>query len=98
MSNGQEKEFAEGIYYKPPSEKAPDFVLGNLSLQRERLIKWLESKEGDYVNLKILRSRGGKEYIEVDTWKPSHAAKPQLEQPADPPSVVDGFDDSDIPF
>ena len=75
-----EKEFADGIWFKEPDPKAPDFVLGAINIRREDFMKFLAEKDGDYVNLKVLRSRAGKPYVEVDNWKPSTEPKPVVDQ------------------
>lgn len=57
--------FVEGLYYKEPNEKSPDFVLAKLSAKREELIKFLEKQEGDWVNMEALKSKAGKPYIKL---------------------------------
>jgi hypothetical protein len=98
-----EKEFANGIWFKEPSPQAPDFVIGAINILREDFMKFLAEKEGDYVNLKVLRAKAsGKPYCEVDTWKPNTEARPQVDAPAAAPVAsgrgTDGFEDLDIPF
>lgn len=66
-----EKKYPSGIYYKEPSSKAPDFVVGGLSIKKSEFIPFLNSQDGDWVNLKINLSKQGKPYLEVDTWKPN---------------------------
>ena len=95
-----DKEFANGIWWKEPDPKAPDFVLGAINIRRQDFMKFLAEKEGDYVNLKVLRSKAGKPYIEVDNWKPNTEAVPSVEAPTAPPAAPqDAFiDDESIPF
>ena len=66
-----ETEFAKGFYPKAPSDKAPDYVKFKVSLRREELIEWLNSKEGVWVNLEVKEGRSGKWYASVDNWKPA---------------------------
>lgn len=73
-----DKEFTEGIWYKDPHQNAPDFVIGALNIKRQDFMKFLAERDGDYVNLKILRSRAGKPYLEVDNWKPTNPEKPTV--------------------
>jgi single-stranded DNA-binding protein len=102
-------EFAKGIYFKPPSENAPDFVYGKISLKRQDLIDWLSDRDSEWVNLDVKESKGGKIYCAVDTWKPDSRreqkqSRPNRQGPArrqpEPQqrSPVDDFDDDDIPF
>ena len=65
-----DKIFANGIIFKQPSDKAPDFVKGSISIKKSELIPFLEGQDGDWVNLSIKESKAGKIYIELDTWKP----------------------------
>ena len=69
----QDKVFANGFIFKR-NEKAPDFVIGNISIKSEDAIKFIQdhTKNG-WVNLKINKSQGGKTYIELDTWEKSNA-------------------------
>lgn len=98
-------EFAQGIYFNKPHEKAPDFVLGSISIRSEVFSEWLaqqKTSERGYVRLKInVGKESGKPYVAVDDWKPeegSREAGQQMERggPNLPPSEADW--DSDIPF
>lgn len=82
--------FADGIFYNDPHEKAPEFILGSLSINPAKFAPWLaEQRENSkgYVRLTIKRAKSGKPYLALDTWEPQ--ATPQ------PPA--DDLDD-DIPF
>lgn len=72
----QDKVFANGFIFKR-NEKAPDFVIGNISIKSEDAIKFIqEHTKNGWVNLKINKSQGGKAYIELDTWEKSNAQTP----------------------
>ena len=66
-----DKIFAEGIYFSAPNEKAPDFVKGKLSFKVLDAIKFLEANVNNagYVNCDIKESKGGKIYVELNTFK-----------------------------
>lgn len=85
-----DKEFPEGIFAKEPHPKAPDFVKAAINMKREDAIRWLQSREGEWVNLQVKESRSGKWYAEVDNFKPT----PRTD--AAPAPEFD--DDKDIPF
>lgn len=87
-----DKTFASGILYKEPSPKAPDFVVGGLSVKKSEFIPFLNSQDGDWVNLSIKLSKAGKPYIELDTWKPE-----KKEVTNDIPDVAPS-DNEDLPF
>jgi len=65
-----DKTFPKGLIFKVPSDKAPDFVKGTISIKKGEFIDFLNTQEGDWVNIKLLTSREGKAYSELDTWKP----------------------------
>jgi hypothetical protein len=100
MSN--EVEFVNGLIAKAPHERAPEYVKAKLSIKREELIEWLESREGEWINADVKVSQGGKWYVAVDTWKPEQkdqrTARPRQSAPAQSAPPADNFDDSDIPF
>ena len=66
-----EKQFPQGIFYKPPMPNAPDFVKGSLSIKVDELIPYLQEKSNNgWVNLDMKQSKAGKIYLELNTWKP----------------------------
>ena len=101
MSN--EAEFINGLIVKAPNENAPEYVKAKISIKREELIAWLQTKDGEWVNADVKVSQGGKWYAAVDDWKPEGGersprpvAKPQ---PAQAPAPAGDFaDDENIPF
>ena len=87
--------FAEGLYFKKPHEKAPDFVNGSISIHKEKFACWLDEQEANdkgYINLVIKTSQSGKPYVAVDTWEPKQAQQqPQQEpQQAQAQDMLDG--------
>lgn len=64
-----EKIFAKGFIFKR-SEKAPDFVIGSLSLKVEEAIEFMQAnKKGEWLNLDVKKSKDGKYYIELNTYE-----------------------------
>lgn len=86
-----DKIFANGIIYKEPTAKAPDYVIGGLSVKKSEFIPFLQDQQGDWVNLKIMLSKAGKPYIEVDNWKP---AEKEIKQPEENQNQVN----DNLPF
>lgn len=85
------KRFPEGIYFNHPHEKAPKFVIGKLSVHRQKFLDWLNGEdpnEKGYINFGIINGKQGKPYIEVDTWQPNQ----NKEEP------VKGVDGIEVPF
>lgn len=63
-----EKVFANGFVFKR-NEQAPEFVVGGLSVKVTDAIEFLNShNKNGWVNLNIKKARGGKYYIELDTY------------------------------
>lgn len=67
-----EKIFADGFIFKR-NEKAPDFVVGNLSVKVDEAITLLKNQDKNgWVNLSIKKARSGNYYIEVDQFEPKN--------------------------
>jgi len=72
MSQEQEKIFADGFIFKK-NPKAPEFVIGRVSIKVEEAIGFLKTNEKNgWVNLDIKEARSGNHYIELDTFVPSN--------------------------
>lgn len=104
----KDSEFVSGMIAKAPHYNAPEYVKARLSIKREELIAWLQSKDDDWVNVDIKESQNGKWYAAVDSWKPDRgrsgsgrserSAPPRQQRAAPAPRPADDFNDSDIPF
>ena len=71
----QEKVFADGFIFKR-NEKAPEFVVGRLSVKIDDAVAWMkENQTAGWVNLNIKTARSGNYYVELDTFKPTNGAK-----------------------
>ena len=74
----QEKKYANGFRSFEPKQGQPDFVLGAIAVVPEDLLKWCnENPElcGEYQGKKqvwfqTLRSKDGKVYTALNTYKP----------------------------
>jgi hypothetical protein len=100
MSN--ETEFVSGLIVKAPNDKAPEYVKARLSIKRDELIAFLNTRDGEWLNVDIKVSQGGKWYAAVDNWKlngngtpRNNAPRPQRREP-EPAYAADPNDD--IPF
>jgi hypothetical protein len=62
--------FVEGMFVKR-NEKAPDFVIANLSFN-EKFIDYLKSSLNakGYANIDLKKSKEGKLYAELNDWQP----------------------------
>jgi len=86
-------EFPEGIIFKLPRNEAPDFVKGSISIKRADLIKWLNSKSDEWINLDLKVGKSGKAYAAINTWKPETTSKS-----LPTPSAVTSSSNDDLPF
>jgi hypothetical protein len=67
----QEKIFADGFIFKR-NPKAPQFVVGRVSMKVEEAIAFLKTHEKNgWVNVDIKEARSGNHYIELDTFQPN---------------------------
>jgi hypothetical protein len=72
-----DKIFADGFIFKR-SEKAPDFVVGSISVKVEDAVAFLKKHDKNgWVNMQIKNSQGGKYYMELDTFEPKQQGQPQ---------------------
>jgi hypothetical protein len=71
-----EKIFADGFSFKR-SEKAPDFVVGRLSLKVDDAVAFIkEHQKNGWVNLNVKTARSGNHYVELDTYEAPTGGKP----------------------
>jgi hypothetical protein len=72
-----DKIFADGLFFKKPSEKAPKFIIGNLSVNVGKFVPFLQAQtnERGWVNLDIKESKNGTIYIEVNDWQKGQETK-----------------------
>lgn len=98
MSN--DTKFIDGLIFKSPNEKAPDYVIAKISIKRAELIAWLQAQTGDWINADLKESQQGKLYAAVDTWKPNAGASSSQSAPKReaPLTASEDFADDDIPF
>jgi len=65
-----EKVFVDGLIAKKPRDTAPEWVKLNISIKREDLVRWLDDRQDEWINIQVCEARSGKWYAEVDMWKP----------------------------
>lgn len=89
-----EKIFADGFSFKR-SEKAPDFVVGRLSMKADDAVAFIRTHEkGGWVNLNIKTARSGNHYVELDTYEPNQGGN----KPKPAPAPVSAEEDDDYPW
>jgi len=98
----QEKIFADGFLFKR-NEKAPDFVVGRISIKVEDAIAFMKKHEKNgWVNLGVKTARSGNFYIDLDTFeaKEKESAVEKYEAKAKPtaPIAKEEEEEDDLPF
>jgi hypothetical protein len=94
----EEKVFASGLVFKLPSEKAPEYVKGKISIKVDEFVSWLQShvNNNGWVDIDVKESHGGKIYCELNTYKPQRPdavkEEPVIEYPEDE------INPDDVPF
>jgi hypothetical protein len=97
----EEKVFADGFVFKR-NEKAPEFVIGRMSIKVDEAIAFIKANEkSGWVNLQVKQARSGNYYVELDTFeaktKDSAVDKYMNAKQQPQPSAKDEEED-DLPF
>lgn len=64
--------FIDGMIVKRPSEKAPDFIKANISVNAERFIEFLNTYKNvkGWLDIDLKKSKEGKLYLTLNQFKP----------------------------
>ena len=100
-----EKIYSRGLFAKR-NEKAPEFVVCNLSFKSDEFIQFLKENTNDkgYVNLQVLKSKEkGTMYSVLDTFEPKPNTTPTQEKKSVKTQANDPFQngnsrEDDLPF
>lgn len=80
----EDKIMADGLFFKEKHQNAPEFVIGGLSINIDQFSKFVKDhKDGEYLNFQVLKSKQGKPYIVLDTWKPNREQGVAADQSGD---------------
>lgn len=105
--------FVDGIFIKDIPDTAPDYILGNYSINIPKFKKWLDDNEQHavkgWLNITVKKSSKGNKYAVLDTYmseknKEAYEKFKQvgrnLRQQEELPTIQQGedIDVSDIPF
>jgi hypothetical protein len=94
-----ERVWASGIFWNEPHENAPQWIVGRIGIQRDRLIEWLEKQpvsEKGYLSLDVMEKRGtpGEYNVSLNTFQPKQRAPERAPQV----KAASGDFDDDLPF
>ena len=72
--------FVDGMMFRIPSPKAPDWVKGNISINTEKMINFLKEHPGEngWINLDVKLSKNGTAYVELSTFVPKIKPKEEF--------------------
>ena len=96
----EEKNYAKGLFAKR-NEKAPEFVVCNLSCKTDDFIQFLKENTNDkgYVNMQVLKGRDkGTMYAVLDTFEPKTNTTPTQEKKSVKNDPFQNGNSGDLPF
>ena len=70
----EDNKLTEGMYFNEPSERAPDFIKGSISIEPKQFTEWLRkvyNKDEKYVRIDLKISKAGKAYSILSDFKPN---------------------------
>lgn len=73
-------QFADGIYFNLPSRNAPEFIIGDIAINRDQFMNWLQAQP-DKLRLSVKIAKSGKPYVAVNDWQPNSQQPPQQGYP-----------------
>ena len=84
------KNFPEGLRFSSPSEKAPEWVKGQISVNVAKFLPWAEANQDErgWINLDLKVSKNGNYYLELNEWrKDKTGQKRTIEKPTPVKSI-----------
>lgn len=89
----EDKIFANGFSFKR-RDNAPEWHLGQVGIKVDEAIEFLREHESKgWVNLDLNKSKAGKAYLELNTWRPEPRDESEQEEEPDDDGATD-----DLPF
>ena len=80
----------KGLFAKDKHQKAPDFVKCDISIKRLDLLEFLTTRNEEWINCQLLRSKDGKLYIAENDYK--------KEVKEEKPEAKEEKKETDLPF
>lgn len=86
--------FPNGIMFKNPNDKAPEWIKGQIFINVAKLNKWLEENptavtEKGWLNLDLKKSKKETMYFQVNTWKPTEKPIEDINEQSELPNPAD---------
>lgn len=91
--NNTPKIFVEGMFFRPRTEKQPDFIRGSIflnvgSMKQFFIANQEHISEKGYLNVVLKKSQKGTYYFELDTWKPNSTSNSTPKQASTAPTIT----------
>lgn len=70
-----DKKYIGGLYFNHPRDKAPEFVLGSISIHKQKFLEGLDEFEVNdkgYINIDVLNGKENKPYCVLNEYKPKN--------------------------
>lgn len=99
----KEPVFPDGFIVKRPHQNAPDWIVLDIILMKNKFLSWVSQQDGDYVNIQVKESKkvdengAPKIYAQLDDWEPSVVVKEEVQGIKDSIKGEEVKED-DIPF
>jgi len=98
----EEKEviFAQGLNFPKETPNFPDFVRTKFGINKQSFINWLNTQQGEWINVEVKVAKSGRHYMCIDDYKPSTENPRYGTQPSHDAEVQDFRKDpeDEIPF
>ena len=80
-SRHSEAVFPDGMIFKKPTEKTPEWIKARFSFKVDEFTKFMDTHNNNgWINVDLKKSKNGKLYLQLNDWKPK-----------DQPEIVDDF-------
>ena len=82
----EENTLPKGFFLKPPHSGVPSWVKGQIGIKVTDAIDWLNQNVNDrgYVNLDLKESKGGKLYLDLNTYVSRDETSASVPEPETP--------------
>jgi len=81
MENKQETIFINGMRFYKPKENSPEWIKGNLVIEKTELVEFLKTCPTETVRIDLKKSKEGKLYLALNTFNPIKKEEPKRESP-----------------
>jgi len=93
------KKFVTGMRFFRPRENAPEWVKGNIVIEKKEFVEFLNTCMTDTVRIDLLKSKEkGTLYLTLNTFNPMTKEAPKVEKSSDGIDYPDEQPSDSIPF